>query len=700
MNRFRILTHAQWQSRIRKAALGGLAVLLATMVAAGAFGSLRMSHYAHDVAETLKEQCASYDRLVVSDRTKSLFYLSDMTRQLSSNIAEDPSHASDGYLEAYVERARISGALLIDRDLKLKAASNVKLRDGRWTSASFGALFADIVKYPEKVFSERVYIDGEYYDFSAVSREDEPGIVACFYKQPTGLVTDMEDDLESMLTGLSLNFEGNYLVAYEGSVCAASDPGMDKESAKSEALRDTFVSLPDDKRVHLTQCDGWEYLAYHTETNGYSLYVYYPLYVVIFGSLIISGFILILYFVLVFGFMSVRNRALYENQVKLEYANNAKSEFLRRVSHDIRTPVNGARGYIDMAMAHPEDLELQEHCREKVSSSLDSLSLLVNSMLNMSKLEYSDIVIERRSFTIDELMERVETAIKAQAVEKGISYETVGLQDVAARHLVGSPRHAEQVLVNLASNAVKYGRQGGYVRMGVKQLPADGGRMRFEFTCEDNGIGMSTEFQKHMYELFSQEDEGARSEFEGVGLGLPITKKLVDALGGTISCKSRKGEGTCFTVTLEFEIDPEAVEKEKTPVTEESGSSLKGAKVLAVEDNELNMEILEFILTEQGATVVKAWNGQEGVDLFAASAPGSFDLVLMDLMMPVLDGYGAARAIRALERSDAATVPIVAVSANAFSDDMEAGREAGMNGHVSKPVDVGRLLQTVDKLLR
>lgn len=700
MNRFRILTHVQWQSYIRKAVLGGLAVLLAAMVVAGSLGCVRMSHYAHDVAETLKEQCASYDRLVASDRTKSLFYLSDMTRQLSSSIAEDPSHAEDKYLEAYVEHMRISGALLIDESLELKASSDVELRDGRWTSASFGALFADIVKHPEKAFAERVLIDGEYYDFCAVTREDQPGIVACFCKQPTGLVTDMEDDLENMLTGLALNFGGNYLVAYEGGVCAASDPGMDKESAKSEALRDAFVSLPDDKRVHLAQCDGGEYLAYHAEVNGYSLYVYYPFYVVIFGSLIISGCILILYFVLVFAFLSIRNNALYENQVKLEYANNAKSEFLRRVSHDIRTPVNGARGYIDMAMAHPEDLELQAHCRERVAASLDSLSLLVNSMLNMSKLEYSDIVIERRSFAIDELVERVEKAIKAQAVEKGISYETVGLQDVAARHLVGSPRHAEQVLVNLASNAVKYGRQGGYVRMGVKQLPADGGRVRFEFTCEDNGIGMSTEFQKHMYELFSQEDEGARSEFEGVGLGLPITKKLVDALGGTISCKSRKGEGTCFTVTLEFEVDPEAAEKEKTPVAEESGSSLKGAKVLAVEDNELNMEILEFILTEQGATVVKAWNGQEGVDLFADSAPGSFDLILMDLMMPVLDGYGAARAIRALDRSDAATIPIVAVSANAFSDDMEAGREAGMNGHVSKPIDVGRLLQAVDKLLR
>lgn len=700
MNRLRILTHVQWQSCIRKAALGGLTVLLVAMVAAGMFGSFRMSHYAHEVAETLKGQCTSYDRLVVSDRTKSLFYLSDMTRQLSSNIAEDPSHASDRYLEAYVERARITGALLIDSDLKLEASSDVELRDGRWTSASFGALFADIVKYPEKVFSERVRIDGEYYDFSAVSREDEPGIVACFYKQPAGIVTDMEDDLESMLTGLSLNFEGNYLVAYEGGVSAASDPGMDKESAKSEALCDTFVLLPDDKRVHLTQCGGSEYLAYHTEVYGYSLYVYYPLYVVVLGSLVVSGFILILYFVLFFGFISVRNSALYENQVKLEYANNAKSEFLRRISHDIRTPVNGARGYIDMAMAHPEDLELQEHCREKVSSSLDSLSLLVNSMLNMSKLEYSDIVIERRPFTIDELMERVETAIKAQTVEKGISYETVGLQDVAVHHLVGSPRHAEQALVNLASNAVKYGKRGGYVRMGIKQLPADGGRVCFEFTCEDNGIGMSTEFQKHMYELFAQEDEGARSEFEGVGLGLPITKKLIDALGGTISCKSRKGEGTCFTVALEFEVDLEAAEKEEDPVAEELGSSLKGAKVLAVEDNGLNMEILEFILTEQGATVAKAWNGQEGVDVFAASEPGSIDVILMDLMMPVLDGYGAARAIRSLDRPDAAEVPIVAVSANSFSDDIKASREAGMNAHIAKPVDVDKLLQTLGKLLR
>ena len=671
------------------------------IIAAGWFGFVRISYYANEVAETLREQCASYDRLVVSDQTKSLFYLSDMMRQLSVLLDEGSSPDADESLKAFTDRTGLTGVVLLDRDLNIEAmACENELRKGTWNRGTFGFLFADIVKYPEKVYSERLHIDGEYYDFCAVAREDAQGILMGFYRQPTGLVTNTEDDLESLLTGLQLNLEGNYLIADADGVLAASDAYMDKASEKSIALCDAFVSLPDDKAVHYVQSEVGEHLACHAEVFGYSLYVYYPVHVIIVGTLVTTGAILLLYFVLVFGAFSIRNRALYENQIKLEYANNAKSEFLRRISHDIRTPVNGAIGYLDVAMAHPDDAEMQARCREKIATSLDTLMLLVNSVLNMSKLETSDIVIDHRPFSLNELLSHVGTVMIPQAIEKEITYKTSIADDVTIDGLLGSQRHVEQILLNLASNAVKYGKQGGYVEMGVKQLAAGDGRVTYEFTCTDNGIGMSEEFQQRMFELFAQENDSARSEYEGMGLGLSIVKKLVDALGGTVTCRSARGEGSCFTVVLSFDINPDVAQVQAAGQAQKAGSSLNGATVLMVEDNELNMEIAEFLLGEEGATVLKAWNGQEGVDAFAASDPGSIDLILMDIMMPVLDGYGAARAIRALDRPDASTVPIVAVSANAFSDDVRVGREAGMNAHIAKPVDIEKLLKTADKLLR
>lgn len=392
-----------------------------------------------------------------------------------------------------------------------------------------------------------------------------------------------------------------------------------------------------------------------------------------------------------------QQRILQEAQ-QAKVANNAKTEFLRRISHDIRTPVNGIKGYISMAAHDPRNLALQEECREKASTAIETLMALVDSVLEMSKLESSEIRLESKPFDLTTLVNEVNTLVEPQAMAKNIRYEVLRQGRLQVSHLIGSPRHLRQVLMNLASNAVKYGSSGGYVRLNSRLVSATEDTATYEFTCEDNGIGMSEEFQEHMFEPFTQELDSARTTFEGTGLGLSIVKKLVDSLGGTITFRSQKRVGTAFCVTLPFQID-KAYEAKTDGSCPTGDCPLKDANVLLVEDNRLNMEIAEYMLTSHGANVTKAWNGQEAVDAFAASEPDHFDIIFMDIMMPVMDGLEAARAIRALPRPDAATVRISAMSANAFTDDIQRSLNAGMNAHIPKPVDEKTLLSVASQLL-
>lgn len=392
--------------------------------------------------------------------------------------------------------------------------------------------------------------------------------------------------------------------------------------------------------------------------------------------------------------------ARYQAQIIAEaeearLASIAKSEFLRRISHDLRTPINGIQGYINMAAHYPDDLALQISCRDKAAIALHTLLDIVNNVLDMSKLESSAIDLEQRSFSLSATLQEVSAVIEPQAAERGIRYEAPTEAPLSNVRLIGSPNHLQRILCNLAGNAVKYGRSGGYVRLGSRVLSHSEGCVTVEFTCEDNGIGMSEEFQQHLFEPFAQEADDARTQYQGTGLGLSIVEKLVSAMHGTITFNSRKGVGSSFRVVLPFGIDRTA----PTAPVPLPTADFTGIHILLAEDNDLNMEIAEFLLQEHGATVSRAWNGREALELFSASAPGYYDLILMDIMMPVMDGTAAARAIRALPRPDAKAIPILAMSANAFSDDIRQSLAAGMNEHLSKPIEEGKLLAAMARLL-
>ena len=399
-----------------------------------------------------------------------------------------------------------------------------------------------------------------------------------------------------------------------------------------------------------------------------------------------------------------------QKQIEIEYrqkllktaeearrANIAKTDFLRRMSHDIRTPINGIQGMITIAEHYPDDMEKQKECRDKVKEASGFLLDLVNSILDMNKLESGAVVLEHKPFDLIQVLKEVNSIIEMNSQQQGLSIH-FDHSKIKHTRLMGSPVHFKQILQNIAGNAVKYNREGGSISLSAEEVLCENGKAFYKFICSDTGRGMSKEFLQHAFEPFAQENTGARTSYMGTGLGLAITKQLVEMMDGSVDVKSEKNVGSTFSVLLPFELDTSfegSAETEKGPL----GKELKGLKVLLTEDNELNIEIAQFILENAGMYVTVARNGKEAVDLFGASAKGWFDLILMDVMMPVMDGLTAARTIRAMDRDDAKSIPIFAMTANAFREDILRSKEAGMDEHLSKPIDEEKVLKAVHKHL-
>lgn len=387
------------------------------------------------------------------------------------------------------------------------------------------------------------------------------------------------------------------------------------------------------------------------------------------------------------------NVVLREGMEQARRAGAAKMDFLRRMSHDIRTPINGILGMIEIAEHSDGDFAKIEECHRKAREASGYLLDLVNSILDMSKLESGNVTLGHEPFDLLETIDEVGNITRMNAEENAISV-AVDSSGVAHRHLLGSPLHLRQVLLNITGNAVKYTRPNGSIELACREVAAEGGSALFEIVCSDNGYGMSEEFRAHAFDPFAQESERVCNTEKGTGLGLPIVKQLVELMGGSIELESKEDVGTTFAIRLPFEVDADFAEQVRD-LDLDNGLSVEGLRVLVVDDNDLNREIATFMLERSGIVVSEADNGAEAVERFAASEPGEFGLVLMDVMMPVLDGLEATRAIRALDRPDACSVPIIAMTANAFRDDVARSIEAGMNAHLSKPIDKHELIAAI-----
>lgn len=672
-----------------------------------------------DTMNYVKVQCSTYTHYNEASESKSLLRMIESTRQVSKNIAleiETGKRLNQELLEESTKQLWLSGIIVLDTNgevvceyspdesISLEIQSLVE-QDNILNAGS----------HDEKVYSQQLKLnDGSHVSFAACRREDEPGVIITYYFTSAEYAKNYTLTIQSLLNGYQKVSDGTIIVADEGIIVASNDATLVGQNATENEAIQSLKQHANESMMHLKVNGTYSYGMMKKQSSHY-IYVYVPEKVV-FSTLPQNVMATFLLYVIALTLMWLSLRKSKENSLRIERereqeyqrnllkaaekaeaANQAKTEFLQRMSHDIRTPINGIRGMVDVGDYYYDDLKKQSECRNKIREASNILLELVNEVLDMSKLESGEIFLEEKPFNIDEVIQEVCDVVDQLAKERKIQVD-MDLGPIQHMNLVGSAMHLKRLLMNVLSNAVKYNKDHGSIHLSCHELPSDQmGTAAFEFICEDSGIGMSEDFQKHIYEPFTQEKKGGASKFGGTGLGMPITKKLVEKMGGNITFESESGIGTTFTITIPFKINAEVEQCEDTQ--ELSLHALDGFNILLVEDNELNMEIAEFSLQNAGAKITKAWNGQEAVEIFQASSIGDFDVILMDVMMPVMDGYEATKNIRSLSREDAKTIPIIAMTANAFSEDKIKAEEAGMNEHIAKPINMKLLLRIVSKLV-
>lgn len=697
--------------------LGGLLVMLGASLYFIGQEKKEAEARLYETAEYVKVQSSSVTHYNEASESQALLRLIESVRQVGTNLKAEKEmgrSTEEALLQQNIRGLWLSGILLLDE----KGETTESFTKAPFAEEALaGILSRDVVKdcarYPEKTYSQRLRLpDGGYIDMAACGRMDKPGIIVVYQYTPAQYARTYTLMIQSLLAGYNPLTDGTILVADDGQVIASNDKALIGEKTKHlpvvQALKENAGSR------HLVNISEEYAYGIMLRQRDYYIYVYMPD-TKVFAALPQNlGIIFALYLVILSAFFMYRYRSqmlhqkeekereetyrksLQEEARRADAANVAKTEFLQRMSHDIRTPINGIIGMLAVAERYPDDLKKQDECREKISKASQLLLELINEVLDMGKLESGEVVLEEKSFHLQELLNEVLTVIEKLAQERGIE---VIKRDLSVTHwnLIGSPGHLKRLMMNIMGNAVKYNKDHGKIILSLREDESEDGRAFYTFICEDTGIGMSEEYQKRIFEPFTREDESVKTLYNGTGLGMPIAKKLTETMGGSISFTSQRGEGTAFTVKLPFRIDKSAGKAEKT--TEEAEASIKGVRILLVEDNELNMEISEFIVAEKGAVVTKAWNGKEAVETFAKAPEGAFDVILMDVMMPVMDGCEAAKEIRSLPRKDAKTIPIIAMTANAFTDDKIRTREAGMNEHLSKPLAPDLVVKTITKFL-
>ena len=674
-----------------------------------------------EIVNYVKVQCSTYTHYNESSESKSLLRAIESARQMSTNInmeTENGGHLSREFLKENLQTLWVDGILVLDTEgnIDCEYSMDESLTD-EITEYLQKDIIMDFAGYEERSYSERfTREDGSRIDIAACARKDASGIVAVYYYTPSEFVRNYTLTIQGLLNGYSVQKDGTIIVADEGIVVASNEESLLGQNTADNEVVQAMKKHTDSQHIYHLKNEGTGCYGIMLKQRDYYIYAYLPDNEV-FHNLPLSVIsVIFLYFLMfsIFWFWTYRTNLAHRKQEqekdekykaelliaakKAEAANETKTELLQRMSHDIRTPINGICGMVNMADHYADDIEKQTEYRTKVKEASNLLLELVNDVLDMSKLESGEIVLEEIPFNLSKISREVFVVIEQMAAEQNIQIKWEK-KEITHRDLIGSPGYVKRVMMNILSNAVKYNRENGHIYISCIEIPSEQPEMTtMEFVCQDTGIGMTEEFQKCVFEPFAQEHTGSRTKFAGTGLGMPITKKLVEKMGGTITFESEKGVGTTFVIRVPFKIDPDADKREEQKDVSEK--SIKGLHILLAEDNELNMEIAEFVLQNEGADVTKAWDGQEAVELFRNSEPGEFDVILMDIMMPVMNGYEATKMIRSLDREDAKTIPIIAMTANAFTEDRIRAKEAGMDEHVAKPVDVELLIKVIRKLVK
>lgn len=674
----------------------------------------------------IKDQSNSNQKMDLASEAKSLMRIVESVEQIERRMeararAGEHTEPTEEKLKEYAKEGYLTGVLLLD------AQGNVTVQyspdDVDFLNQMDRTALLDVVDFKEKTYTIRISCeDGSYIDVAAVGRKNVSGIVVAYYHTSAEYAGIFSHSLDAMLAGYPQKHNGTIVISSGNLIVSSNDKTMiGKNTDEYPILRRIQQNGMKKNLVHarsITQGSAYDF-GLMDKSRNYYIYAFMPERSVYEDTAKLMLYIVILYiFVLVVvnmvrwktiqtyqeeqiqiqkeyaSHLEKMNLKLQEAVARAEEANAAKSRFLSRMTHDIRTPLNGIIGLLKIDETHPDDSELIKVNRKKMVISANHLLSLINDVLQMSKLESNDVTIAHEPFNLENLTMDIVTIAKERAAEAGVNWEyerIEGQMGLPCPYVYGSPLHLRQLFLNIYGNCIKYNRIGGRVKTKIECLEADAKTVRYRWTISDTGIGMSDAFLAHIFEPFTQEHSDARSMYNGTGLGMTIVKSLLDKMGGTIEVTSKTDVGSTFVLTIPFEIAQNEPEKKKTAET----FQIKGLHILLAEDNELNAEIAQILLQDEGVVVTVVQNGKKAVECFAQQPSGTFDAILMDIMMPELDGLSAARQIRSLERADAANIPIIAMTANAFEEDVKQCMKAGMNAHLSKPIQIERVVETI-----
>lgn len=696
----------------------GIALSIVAGVTSYAYTTAQAEQRFADVVDYVATQSLSYDAFNSAYATKNLIRVMEIAGEAARDMERDGS-VDNATLEQYADQFNVTALIVTDASGNLVSESSKDDVGYESLAANLKeAPVLEVAAHPLKSYTARITLaDDSVADIGCVARRDGEGIVVAVRHQSAKAVASNTLKLQSLLDGYETIDSGNIVIENDGKVVAtnAVEPAVSgvfdlpaTDAIVVNGIKERCLS----GKVRLVNDSGEWYLGTFGKARDFYVYTYAPAqrYFEVVAAVVAS--VLALYGGVIATVVLVRRRAESQRFADLllqerDYgdklakaareassANSAKTEFLRRMSHDLRTPINGIRGMVEVGNANADDLQKQTECRSKIWTASGLLLDLANEALDMSRLESGQVDLNLVPTDMVALNREVCDILERQAEERLVTIicDQRTLDHPYARVSV---THLKRLLLNIAGNAVKYNRQGGYVRLTCREVEPVDGVPVYEYTIADNGIGMSEEFQQHLYEPFSREEQQVEGASSGTGLGASIAKQLVELMGGTMSFTSALGRGTTFTICLPFEKCKSSEIPQAVRVDAGDSDVIQGLRVLLVEDNDLNAEIAQFTLDRAGAVVTHVKDGESAVETFAASAPHEYDLVLMDIMMPGIDGLEATRQIRALDREDAATTPIIAVSANAFADDRRLSREAGMNAHLSKPVSSQDLVEAL-----
>ena len=700
------------------AALLGIALSAAAGAMSYGYTTAQAEQRFSDVVDYVATQSLSYDAFNSAYATKNLIRVMEIAGEAARDMERDGS-VDNATLEQYADQFNVTALIVTDASGNLVSESSKDDVGYESLAANLKeAPVLEVAAHPLKSYTARITLaDDSVADIGCVARRDGEGIVVAVRHQSAKAVASNTLKLQSLLDGYETIDSGNIVIENDGKVVATNAVEPAVSGVFDLPATDAIVVNGIKERclagkVRLVNDSGEWYLGTFGKARDFYVYTYAPAqrYFEVVAAVVAS--VLALYGGVIATVVLVRRRdesqrfadlllqerdygdKLAKAAREASSANSAKTEFLRRMSHDLRTPINGIRGMVEVGNANADDLQKQTECRSKIWTASGLLLDLANEALDMSRLESGQVDLNLVPTDMVALNREVCDILERQAEERLVTIicDQRTLDHPYARVSV---THLKRLLLNIAGNAVKYNRQGGYVRLTCREEEPVDGVPVYEYTIADNGIGMSEEFQQHLYEPFSREEQQVEGASSGTGLGASIAKQLVELMGGTMSFTSALGRGTTFTICLPFEKCKSSEIPQAVRVDAGDSDVLQGLRVLLVEDNDLNAEIAQFTLDRAGAVVTHVKDGESAVETFAASAPHEYDVVLMDIMMPGIDGLEATRQIRALDREDAATTPIIAVSANAFADDRRLSREAGMNAHLSKPVSSQDLVEAL-----